>query len=165
MEDRRGTGHAAHAGRPRGYCLVAKEGCAGLAGQFFKTASTGDQGWDFSRYRADAVVVNLGTNDIGHHVTEAEFQTAYTGFLRDVRAVYPDAALFAVQTLKKRYVPETRAAVDARNAAGDAKVYFVDTTGWLTDETDYEDGDGHPNEAGHTKFADRLAPVIAAKLG
>ncbi|MFE9062557.1 GDSL-type esterase/lipase family protein [Streptomyces violaceusniger] len=148
-----------------GYCLVGKDGCVGLAAQFFKTASTGDQNWDFSRYQASAVVINLGTNDIGHGVTGAEFQSAYTALLRDIRAKYPNAALFAVQTLKKRYLTETRAAVSARNGAGDAKVYYVDTSGWLTDGTDYEDGNGHPNEAGHTKFANRLAPVISAKLG
>nr|WP_236056141.1 GDSL-type esterase/lipase family protein [Streptomyces sabulosicollis] len=148
-----------------GYCLVGKDGCVGLASQFFKTASTGDQNWDFARYQATAVVINLGTNDIGHGVTGAEFQSAYTGLLRDIRAKYPNAALFAVQTLKKRYVTETKAAVSARNAAGDARVSYVDTTGWLTDGTDYEDGNGHPNEAGHTTFADRLAPIIAATLG
>ncbi|KUL61609.1 aromatic ring-opening dioxygenase LigA [Streptomyces violaceusniger] len=147
-----------------GYCLVGKGGCVGLASQFFKTASTGDQNWDFSRYQASAVVINLGTNDIGHGVTGTEFQSAYTTLLRDIRAKYPNAALFAVQTLKKRYVAETKAAVSARNGAGDAKVSYVDTSGWLTDGTDYEDGNGHPSEAGHTKFANRLAPVIAAKL-
>ncbi|MFD8380946.1 GDSL-type esterase/lipase family protein [Streptomyces sp. NPDC059679] len=148
-----------------GYCLVGKDGCTGLATQFFKTASTGDQNWDFSRYQANAVVINLGTNDVGHSVTGAEFQSAYTNLLRDIRAKYPNAALFALQTLKKRYVTETKAAVSARTGAGDAKVYYVDTTGWLTDGTDYEDGNGHPNESGHTKFANRLAPVISSKLG
>lgn len=147
-----------------GYCLVAQSGCTGLSGQFFKSASTGTTDWDFARYRASAVVINLGTNDIGHGVSGAAFQSAYTAFLRDVRAKYPDAALFAVQTLKKRYVTETRAAVTARNNAGDARVRYVDTTGWLTDGTDYEDGNGHPNEAGHTKFAGRLAPVVGAAL-
>ncbi|MFC8142095.1 GDSL-type esterase/lipase family protein [Streptomyces paradoxus] len=148
-----------------GYCLVAQSGCAGLSGQFFRTASTGGANWDFSRYRADAVVINLGTNDIGHGVSGAAFQSAYTTFLRDVRAKYPAAHLFAVQTLKKRYSAETRAAVGARNSAGDARVHYVDTTGWLTDGADYEDGNGHPNEAGHTRFAERLAPVVRARLG
>ncbi|MFJ9586171.1 GDSL-type esterase/lipase family protein [Streptomyces acidicola] len=148
-----------------GYCLVGQSGCTGLSSQFFKAASTGGTDWDFARYRANAVVINLGTNDIGHGVSGAAFQSAYTTFLRDIRARYPEAVLFAVQTLKKRYVTETRAAVNARNTAGDSKVRYVDTTGWLTDGTDYEDGDGHPNEAGHTKFADRLAPVVSAALG
>jgi lysophospholipase L1-like esterase len=147
-----------------GYCLVAQSGCVGQAGQFFRTASTGTQNWDFSRYQAGAVVINLGTNDAGRGVTGAAFQSAYTTFLRDIRAKYPQAAIFAVQTLKKRYVAETRAAVAARNSGGDVKVYYVDTTGWLTDGTHYEDGNGHPNELGHTTFANRLAPVISAKL-
>ncbi|MBD9723986.1 GDSL-type esterase/lipase family protein [Streptomyces caniscabiei] len=147
-----------------GYCLVARSGCTGLGGQFFKVGSTGGADWDFSRYRANAVVINLGTNDIGHGVTGAEFQAAYTALLRDVRAKYPDAFLFAVQTLKKRYVAETRAAVAARGDAGDGRVRYVDTTGWLTDGADYEDGNGHPNEAGHTKFADRLAPIVNGAL-
>ncbi len=148
-----------------GYCLVAQSGCTGLSSQYFRTGSTGDQNWDFSRYRANAVVINLGTNDIGHGVSGSAFQAAYTKFLSDLRARHPEARLFAVQTLKKRYVTETRAAVSARNAAGDSKVQYVDTKGWLTDGADYEDGNGHPNEAGHTKFAGRLAPVIAAQLG
>ncbi|WP_033319745.1 GDSL-type esterase/lipase family protein [Streptomyces yerevanensis] len=148
-----------------GYCLVAQSGCTGLSGQFFRTGSTGSQNWDFSRYEASAVVINLGTNDIGHGVTGAAFQSAYTTFLRDIRAKYPNAALFAVQTLKKRYVTETRAAVSARNNSGDAKVHYVDTTGWLSDGADYEDGNGHPSEAGHSKFASRLAPAISSRLG
>lgn len=101
--------------------MAAADGCVGLERQFTKlnpNAATPD--WNFSRYRADAVVINLGTNDIGHGVSGAAFQSAYTTFLRDVRAKYPTAHLFAVQTLKKRYVTETRAAVSARNGAGDA---------------------------------------------
>ena len=147
-----------------GYCLVARSGCTGLSTQFFKTTSAGDQSWDFSRYGADAVVINLGTNDIGHGVTGAAFQSAYIALLRDIRVKYPNAHLFALQTLKKRYVTETKAAVGARTNSGDSKVHYVDTTGWLTDGADYEDGNGHPNEAGHTKFANRLSPVISARL-
>ncbi|WP_211591914.1 cellulose binding domain-containing protein [Microbispora sp. H10836] len=148
-----------------GYCLVAQEGCAGQSTQYFKLGSTGTADWDFSRYRADAVVINLGTNDIGHHVTGSTFQSAYTTFLRAIRAKYPNAALFAMETFKQRYVAETKAAVAARNASGDANVYYIDTEGWLTTGVDYADGDGHPNDAGHIKIANRLAPIIAPKIG
>ncbi|WP_255948944.1 GDSL-type esterase/lipase family protein [Streptomyces odontomachi] len=148
-----------------GYCLVSKDGCVGLDQQFFRTASTGTESWDFSRYQASAVIINLGTNDVGHTVTSAEFQSAYTQLLQGIRAKYPNAHLFAMQTFKQRYVPETKAAVDARRQAGDSRVSYVDTTGWLTDGTDYEDGNGHPNEAGHTKVAQKLAPIISAALG
>lgn len=145
-----------------GYCLVAQDGCVGQRTQFFQTASTGAAAWDFARYQASAVVTNLGTNDIGHGVTGATFQSNYVDFLRAVRAKYPNAVIFVLETFKKRYVAETQAAVRAVN---DADVRYVNTEGWLTVGADYEDTDGHPNEQGHAKVADRLAPIIGPAIG
>ncbi len=144
-----------------GYCLVAASGCVGQAAQFFRTDSTGDTAWDFTRYQATAVVINLGTNDAGHGVSGPAFQAAYTKLLRDIRAKYPNATLFAFETLKKRYVTETKNAVAA---TGDPNVRFITTEGWLTTGTDYADGDGHPNDGGHTKIADRLTSILAPVL-
>ncbi|WP_433174910.1 GDSL-type esterase/lipase family protein [Actinoallomurus sp. CA-150999] len=149
-----------------GYCLVmTADGCTGQSTQFFRLASTGTTAWDFTRYQASAVVINLGTNDVGHGVTDATFQSTYTGFLQNIRAKYPNAALFVMETFKRRYVAATKAAVAARNSAGDRNVYFVGTEGWLTDNVDYADGNGHPNDAGHIKIANDLAPIIAPKIG
>lgn len=145
-----------------GYCLVAASGCVGQRTQFFQTASTGAVAWDFARYQASAVVINLGTNDIGHAVTGATFQATYTDFLRAIRAKYPTAVIFAMETFKKRYVTETQAAVRAVN---DPNVRYINTEGWLTVGADYEDTDGHPNETGHAKIADRLAPIIRPAIG
>jgi lysophospholipase L1-like esterase len=147
-----------------GYCLVAASGCVGQSTQFFKQASTGTNDWDFGRYQASAVVINLGTNDIGHGVSGPTFQAAYTTFLRDIRARYPNAVIFAMETFKMRYVAETQAAVRARNNAGDSRVRFINTEGWLIVGTDYADGDGHPNDAGHVKVANRLAPIIGPAI-
>jgi lysophospholipase L1-like esterase len=145
-----------------GYCLVVVSGCVGQRTQFFQVASTGTTPWDFSRYQASAVVINLGTNDIGHSVTGATFQSTYTDFLRAIRAKYPSAVIFVMETFKKRYLAETQAAVRAVN---DPNVRYINTEGWLTVGTDYEDTDGHPNEAGHVKVADRLAPIIGPAIG
>jgi lysophospholipase L1-like esterase len=145
-----------------GYCLVAQSGCVGQRTQFFQLASTGTTPWDFTRYQASAVVINLGTNDIGHSVTGATFQTTYTDFLRAIRAKYPNAVIFAMETFKKRYVTETQAAVRAVN---DPNIRYINTEGWLTVGADYEDTDGHPNEQGHAKVADRLAPIIGPAIG
>jgi lysophospholipase L1-like esterase len=145
-----------------GYCLVAASGCVGQSTQFFDTDSTGSVPWDFSRYQASAVIINLGTNDLGHSVSNAQFQSAYTAFLRNIRAKYPNAAIFVMETFKQWYVAQTKAAVAARNNAGDTKVYYVDTTGWLT-SSDYADGT-HPTAQGHTIIANHLAPLIAAKI-
>ena len=161
--ERLGTEHTQVA--QGGACLVASaDGCVGLERQFTKlnpNAATPD--WDFSRYQANAVVINLGTNDVGHAVSSAQFQTAYTSLLRKVRAAYPQAWIFALETFRGRYVPQTQAAVKAAVDGGDSRVSFVDTTGWLGsgDLTDSV----HPNDQGHRVIADRLAPVIAARIG
>jgi lysophospholipase L1-like esterase len=110
-------------------------------------------------------VINLGTNDIGHGVSGPTFQAAYTEFLRNIRARYPNAVIFAMETFTMRYVAETQAAVRARNTAGDSRVRFINTEGWLIVGTDYADGDGHPNDGGHVKIADRLAPIIGPAIG
>ncbi|MDT0317587.1 SGNH/GDSL hydrolase family protein [Streptomyces millisiae] len=145
-----------------GACLVAAD-CVGLEQQFTKlnpNAPTPD--WDFSRYRADAVVINLGTNDVGHGVSGAQFQASYTNLLRTVRQRYPNAWIFALGTFRGRYLTETRAAVSTVTAGGDARVSFVDTAGWLG-SADLSDS-VHPNDQGHRTITSRLAPVIAARL-
>ena len=160
------TGEALHARHTLiahpSYCLVGQTGCVGQSTQFFDTDSTGSQLWDFSRYQATAVIINLGTNDLGHNVSTAQFQSAYINFLRNIRAKYPNAQLFAMKTFDGRYAAQTKAAVTARNSAGDAKVSYVDTTGWLS-SSDFVDG-VHPSAAAHTIIANHLAPIIAARI-
>ena len=148
-----------------GACLVATaDGCVGLSVQFLKTgpeATSPD--WNFTRYQAAAVVINLGTNDSGHGVHTPQFQATYTTLLEEVRAKYPNASIFALEIFRQRFVTQTQNAVTARNAAGDAKVYFVNTEGWIDPATDTFDN-VHPTDAGHQKIAARLAPIIAAKI-
>ena len=45
--------------------------------------------WDFSSFTPDAVVVNLGANDVGKD--KAEIKSDYHKLLNDLRAVHPDA--------------------------------------------------------------------------
>jgi lysophospholipase L1-like esterase len=109
------------------------------------------------------VVINLGTNDSGHGVHTPQFQASYTHLLQEVRAAYPAAVVFALETFSKRFAAQTQAAVAARNAAGDPNVVYVNTEGWLT-AAQLSDS-VHPNDAGHQAIKDRLAPIIAARLG
>jgi len=148
-----------------GACLVsAADGCIGMADRFLRVNfGATDAYWDFNRYQASAVVINLGTNDTSHGVSTATFQSTYTSLLRTIRAKYPNAAIFALQTFIKRYAAQTQAAVATVTAAGERNTYFVPTDGWipsggLSDSV-------HPNDAGHAAIATRLAPIIAAKLG
>lgn len=131
-------------------------------------ACTGNPLWDFSNYSAKLIVVNLGTNDqnLGADSTpSATFQSRYTTFLQNIRAKHPIADIFVLRTFNGYYVAETQAAVNARVSAGDTKVYFVDTSGWLTSGTsDFNDW-FHPSDSGHLKVASRLAPILQPYLG
>lgn len=110
-------------------------------------------------FQPQAVVVNQGTNDGLAGVDPVAFQAAYLAYLRDIRATWPDAWIFAMRPLGGYFAREIAAAAAA---AGD-HVGYVDTTGWLT-ATDYTDG-LHPTFVGHLRVAHRLAPVIAGRLG
>ncbi|MFD9256309.1 SGNH/GDSL hydrolase family protein [Streptomyces bottropensis] len=82
-----------------------------------------------ARYRADAVVIDLGTDDVGHGVSSAQFQAGCSSLLRTVRAAHPQAWIFARETFRGRFVPQARAAVQRPAARGDSRLSSVDTTG------------------------------------
>jgi len=130
-------------------------------------ACTGNPAWNFANYAAKLVVVNLGSNDAFASVPSATFQTRYATFLQNIRAKYPNADIFALRTFSGFYQAETQAAVSARVTAGDAKVHYIDTTGWLdtsSGSTDFTDG-LHPSDTGHVKVSNRLLPVLLPYLG
>ena len=138
--------------------------CVGLQQRFTRTSAADNSGnWDFSRYQADAVVINLGTNDTSHGVSTADFQTGYLALLRTVRSKYPNASIIALRTFIGRYAAQTQAAVATMNSGGDSKVFYVDTTGWVN--SSLLNDSVHPNDAGHQAIAAKLAPIVSARLG
>ncbi|MFN8074219.1 MAG: ricin-type beta-trefoil lectin domain protein [Kineosporiaceae bacterium] len=147
-----------------GACLVStSSGCVGMADGFLRTSATGGT-WDFSRYAADAVVINLGTNDVGgNRVPTDQWIATYVRLLKDARSRYPSAALIALEPFRERFGDEAKAAVDQVRAGGDSRVQYVDTSGWMDSAADTGDG-VHPTDAGHAKIATRLAPIVAAAL-
>ncbi|MCH7232616.1 RICIN domain-containing protein [Glycomyces sp. L485] len=152
-----GAGHTQVA--QGGACLVSQD-CYGMMDWFRRSSGWVDNDdWDFSTYQATAVVINLGTNDIGHGVSTTQFYENYIVMLERVRQAYPDAEIFAMGVFRNRYVTETRNAVEVRNNAGDAKVHFVDTAGWVDPETDTWDN-VHPTDEGQQKIANLLTPII-----
>ncbi|WP_168801574.1 SGNH/GDSL hydrolase family protein [Glycomyces buryatensis] len=156
-----GAGHAQVA--QGGACLVSQD-CYGMMDWFRRSSTWVDSDdWDFSTYQATAVVINLGTNDIGHGVSTEQFYENYIVMLERVREAYPDAQIFAMGVFRNRYVAETQSAVQVRNDAGDANVHFVDTAGWVDPATDTHDN-VHPTDAGHEKIAGLLTPVLQEYL-
>jgi len=107
-------------------------------------------------WQPDLVTINQGTNDGG--TPAADFRTAYTQFVTTIRAAYPDAKIAAMRPFNGAHAAEIQAEVTARNAAGDARVYYIDTTGWLI-AADFTDG-LHPNAQGSQKGTAALVTAI-----
>ena len=159
-----------------GICLVDHVKCyspngqgngIGMSRAFFKlqtVTSPNSPDWDFTRYQANEVVINLGTNDAGYRAGASAFQSTYITFLQNIRSKYPNARIFVMRPFNGNYASNTRAAVQAVNGAGDRNVQYVDTTGWLV-RSDFASDDLHPTDAGQVKAANKLGPILAPVLG
>jgi lysophospholipase L1-like esterase len=152
-----------------GICLQDAFSCysenrIGMSVQFFKLQTVhylNSPAWDFNRYQPNQVVINLGTNDSTAGVSDSTFQSTYTTFLQNVRAKYPNAEIYVLRTFGGYKVAPTQAAVNARISAGDTKLRYVDTTGWVsTTSGDFDSDNLHPNTNGHIKIANRLQSVL-----
>lgn len=138
--------------------------CYGLKDRYTKLGfGDGAADWDFSKFHPDVVVINIGTNDVGHGVVSADFLTAYTNFLALVREKNPHAVILALRIFKGWWATETQQAVAARQAAGDDNISYVDSTGWWDPTTMTNDGT-HPNDYGHQVLTGYLEPFVAAAL-
>jgi lysophospholipase L1-like esterase len=146
-----------------GIKLVSISGGMGMDVSYFnlKTMNYANSpAWDFSKYTPRVIVINLGQND-GTGVPDSAFQSTYTTFLATIRTRFPNAEIFAMRTFLGIKAAPAQAAVNARIAAGDSHVHYVDTTGWLISGTsDYNDG-VHPSPSGHVKAAGFLQPILA----
>jgi hypothetical protein len=119
-----------------------------------------NKSWDFTDYIPAVVVVNIGTNDgNGAGVPTATFQTSYVNFLKLIRSKYPKAQIFALRTFGGYMATQTQAAVTQVVNAGDARLHYVNTTGWLV-SSDFGSDGLHPTDAGHVKLDGLLAPIL-----
>jgi lysophospholipase L1-like esterase len=114
------------------------------------------QGVPRDSWQADVVVINQGTNDGA--ASASSFRPAYTTFIGTVRAAFSGATILAMRPFNGAHAAEIQAEVNARKAAGDSRISYVDTTGWLG-AGDFTDGT-HPNAQGSTKAATALTAAI-----
>jgi len=131
--------------------------------------------WDFACWQADAVVINLGTNDVAKGLpNEREFKSAYLGLLRQVHQAYPQAVVFCLLSpmitdkyprgLNRRTAMTEwlQQMVQEFSAETGKKLYFFA----LTEQGPLGMGcDFHPNLAQHQLNANELAQFIAKKMG
>lgn len=132
--------------------------------------------WDFSRWRPQVVVINLGTNDVLQGTPdEKEWVAAYQAFIGRIRRNYPEAyILCAISPMLNDQFSKTK---DARSAiiryvdrvvkecrdAGDAKVAKLEFPA-QTGEFGFGAG-WHPSSGQHEAMAEVLKKAIGEKLG
>jgi lysophospholipase L1-like esterase len=130
-----------------------------------------DSAWDFASWQPDAVIINLGTNDLSTNQdpTQAQFENAYKSLIQHVRSKYANAFILCTNgsmlsgadlTQVRTYIGN---AVKASNDAGDSKVKAFEI-----EPQNAADGYGcdyHPSLATHEKMAAQVSAVLRATLG
>ncbi len=129
--------------------------------------------WDFGRFRPDAIVVNLGTNDAfrmsvtdGGLPEERHFQDRYTAFLHTLRSCNGPRPLIACTLGPMNYylydVLEKAVAV-YRAETRDERVFTL-KFGAINPFAEGFGGLGHPNVKTHERMGRELAQVLQARL-
>jgi lysophospholipase L1-like esterase len=133
-------------------------------------ANAPNPAWDF-HVEPQAVVINLGTNDISNNKGDpgTAFRDTYVRLLETIRHKYPNAFIVGIiapllsggeLTTIQGHI---RAAVEARNAAGDGKVSTLFTL--QPQASDKFACQYHPNVAQNALMAGLLEADLRAKLG
>jgi len=125
--------------------------------------------WDFS-VAPQAVVINLGTNDISNNKGDPgmPFRDAYQGLTQTIRAKYPNALIVCIigPLLSGSDLDTIRghitAVVSARKAAGDSNIEFFDQIQPQT--SDKAACQYHPDPAENQIMADLLAAELKTRL-
>lgn len=112
--------------------------------------------WDFSKWQADYVVINLGQNDYSSTLSDT-FTTEYVTLISKIRSKYPNAHIFCTigpmtASQDVTFVKRIADAVKIVNTYGDSKVYFHALS--------QDAGIFHPRVAVNEAMANELADFI-----
>lgn len=165
---------AAHFGADARYIAVSGKGIVRDAGggtqdnipDFFRWTSMNDRSsWDFGQWIPDVVVINAGTND-QDHAKQSDFLEGAVCFLKDVRALYPQATIIWCYGMMNEKLHDTiRQAVDSFNEVqeGPDAVYLpLESISNRIGET----GAGtHPNERAGKERSKHLIALIEQITG
>ncbi len=124
--------------------------------------------WDFSSWKPDMVVINLGTNDFSTepHPLETVFNRAYTNLVKFIRSQYDSIPVFCIvgpMTDEPCYSYVKNMVEGNRTYLKDKNVFFIGIPPYLLVEEDW--GAWHPKYSGQIKMAEHIVPVISAVMG
>lgn len=123
-----------------------------------------EEAWDFTRFRPNVVVINLGTNDDSYckdvKERQEEFASEYASFLEKVRQKNPDAFLLcAYGIMTDRLFPYIeKAAALYREKTKDARIDTLLLTTHVA--ADGYAADWHPSKKSHRKAAAELTAYL-----
>ena len=119
--------------------------------------------YDFSAYRPDLVIINLGTNDFSREVTPTPDQYVgnYVKMIQNLRSHYGNVPVLCVLPHSARKYLQACFPLLRERCYSDSNVFFAEPMlEILRDGRDYG-ADGHPNYHGHRKIAMKLIPQIS----
>lgn len=125
--------------------------------------------WDFSSWKPDCVVINLGTNDFSTtpHPDKHTFLKGYRELLSQIRHAYGNIPVFCVvgpmiDEPCFSYVKEFT--LYCRNAEQDYQIYFAGLPDSLLNQVEDLGSDWHPSYKGQLKIATQLLTPIATVM-
>jgi lysophospholipase L1-like esterase len=126
--------------------------------------------WDFSLWKPDVVVINLGTNDFSTQPfpDKKQFQDGYEKLINEVQKQYGEIPVFCIvgPMIDEPCYSYVKEMVDSfRNNYQKKNVYFVGIPTYLMDPEKDLGSDTHPNYKGQRKMAAHVLPVMASILG
>lgn len=125
--------------------------------------------WDFSKWKPDMVVINLGTNDFSTkpYPDKDVFKAGYTKLINEVSKQYGNIPVFCVvgPMIDEPCYSSVKEMVEDFRAANTKNVYFVGIPTYLMDPEKDLGSDTHPNYIGQKKMAGHVLPVIASVTG
>lgn len=137
----------------------------GLPPHFHGVHGYGTPDWDFSRYIADGVIINLGQNDYSNPISDDLYVEKYIAFIEDILRQYPQAYVFCcVGTMNNNYLPSVERVTKHFRELGNEKVFPVDL-GLIIPEVEGWGGGFHPGFQTHYRMAQDLADFISEKTG
>jgi lysophospholipase L1-like esterase len=117
--------------------------------------------WDFASWTADAVVVNLGTNDFSATIAQNQFVPAYAALLGTIRSQYPSARIFCVSWAHWGSEHESWVE-DAMTQSGDDNLTHL---GFTIETSEGWGCDYHPSAATHQRLGQELAQAMRTAMG
>ena len=128
------------------------------ADHYTKTTIANPTEWDFSKYQADVIVINLGTNDGGTKYDSAQFKAKYESLIEGLKAKNPNAKfvlLYGMMSTKANVKADIQAVAD--------KYDYVEYLNASSSST-YA-GNSHPDLKCNRKNAVTLTECIKTLLG